>query len=238
MGPNNFQTPFIHEDLFFVYICETIEKRKSSSRQYFYVKIIEQKEEAQRTTIVHLSTSFWNGTHADNDLPEKDKLARGGWELASNQISLNFIQQLLSQPIRGLGRYLAFPIRPEKHKIGRWTLRSCFLSSLVEFCSEISEEKSKMSQQIRGQGGHLVFLIGPKKYKLGRGRGLWDLVSCPVLLNSIQRFQRRIWKCEKLTQRTDKPSGSGCTKNELLRISNLVNLFKTCPTQKKRSCQK
>ena len=42
-------------------------------------------------------------------------------------------------------------------------LRFCFLSSFVEFCSAVSEEKSKMSQPIRGQGGHLVFPINPKK---------------------------------------------------------------------------
>ena len=172
-------------------------------------------------------------------------------------------------------------------------LRSCFLSSFVEFCSAVSSEKSKMSQPIRGQGGHLVFPIGPKntnlvedveillpvkfcwipfsgfrgevenvsanqrpgwpswfyveiligpkntnlvedveillpvkfrwipfsgfrgevenvsanqrpgrpscfsdppeKHKLGRGR--WDLASCQVSLNSIQRFQRRSRKC-------------------------------------------
>ena len=41
-------------------------------------------------------------------------------------------------------------------------LRSYFLSSFVEFCLAVSEEKSKMSQPIRGQGGHLVFLINPK----------------------------------------------------------------------------
>ena len=50
-----------------------------------------------------------------------------------------------------------------------------------------------MSQQIRGQGGHFVFPIGPKKHKLGRGR--WDLASCQVSLNSVQRFQRRSRKC-------------------------------------------
>ena len=47
------------------------------------------------------------------------------------------------------------------------------------------------------QGGHLVFLIGPKNTKLGRGR--WDLASCQVSLNSVQWFQRRSRKCEKLT---------------------------------------
>ena len=41
-------------------------------------------------------------------------------------------------------------------------LRSRFLSSFIEFCSTVSEEKLKVSQPIRGQGGHLVFPIGPK----------------------------------------------------------------------------
>ena len=125
------------------------------------------------------------------------------------------------------------------------TLRSCFLSSFVEFRSAVSEKKLKMSQPIRGQGGHLVFPISPKntnlvegveillpvkfrwipfsgfrgevenvsanqrpgrpscfsdrpeKHKLGRGR--WDLPSCKVSSNSVQWFQRRSRKCEKLT---------------------------------------
>ena len=45
-------------------------------------------------------------------------------------------------------------------------LRSCFLSSFVEFRSGVLEEKSKLSQPIRGQGGHLVFPIGPKNTNL------------------------------------------------------------------------
>ena len=121
------------------------------------------------------------------------------------------------------------------------TLRSCFLSSFLEFRSAVSEKKSKISQPIRGQDGHLVSPIGPKntnlvedveillpvkfrwipfsglrgevenvsanqrpgrpscfsdrpkKHKLGRGR--WDLAFCQVSLNSVQRFQRRSWKC-------------------------------------------
>ena len=121
------------------------------------------------------------------------------------------------------------------------TLRSCYLSSFVEFRWAVSEEKSKMSQPIRGQGGHLVFPIGPKntnlvedveillpvkfrwipfsgfreevenvsanqrpgrpscfsdrpeKHKLGRRR--WNLATCQVSLNSVQRFQRRSRKC-------------------------------------------
>ena len=45
-------------------------------------------------------------------------------------------------------------------------LRSCFMSSFVEFYSSVSEEKLKMSQPIRSQGGHLVFPIGPKNTNL------------------------------------------------------------------------
>ena len=45
-------------------------------------------------------------------------------------------------------------------------LRSCFLSSFVEFRSAVLEEKSKMSQPIRGQSGHLVFPISPKNTNL------------------------------------------------------------------------
>ena len=48
-------------------------------------------------------------------------------------------------------------------------LRSCFLSSFVEFRSVVSEKKSKMSQPIRGQGGHLVFPIGSKNTNLVEG---------------------------------------------------------------------
>ena len=38
--------------------------------------------------------------------------------------------------------------------------------SFIEFCSAVSEEKSKMSQPIRGQGGHIVFPISPKNTNL------------------------------------------------------------------------
>ena len=41
-------------------------------------------------------------------------------------------------------------------------VRSCFLSTFVEFRSAVSEEESKMSQPIRGQGGHLAFPFGQK----------------------------------------------------------------------------
>ena len=79
----------------------------------------------------------------------------------------------MSQPIRGQGGHLVFrsaPPPPKKKTNWKEKLRSCFLSSFIEFCSAVLEEKSKMPQPIRGQGGHLVFRSAPKnKHKLGRG---------------------------------------------------------------------
>ena len=57
------------------------------------------------------------------------------------------------------------PIGPNTQTWSR-TLINCFLSSLVQFCSVVVEEKEKMSQSIRGQGSHLGFLINPDKHKL------------------------------------------------------------------------
>ena len=54
----------------------------------------------------------------------------------------------------------------QKTQTWQRTLRSCFLSSFVEFPSAVSEKKSKMSQPIKGRGSHLVFLIGPKNTNL------------------------------------------------------------------------
>ena len=77
----------------------------------------------------------------------------------------------MSQPIRGQGGHLVFPISPKNtNLVEDVEILLLRLSSFVEFRSAVSEEKSKMSQPIRGQGGHLVFPIGPKKHKLGRGR--------------------------------------------------------------------
>ena len=146
-----------------------------------------------------------------SDRPEKHKLGRGRWDLASYEVLLNSIQRFQRRSWKCLSQ------------------------------SAVSEEKSKMSQPIRGQGGHLVFPIGPKNTNLvedveillpmkfcwipfsgfrgevenvsanqrpGRpscfsdrpekhklGTGLWDLASCQVSLNSVKRFQRRSRKC-------------------------------------------
>ena len=65
----------------------------------------------------------------------------------------------------GQGGHLVFPIDPKNINLVE-DVRSCFLSSFVEFRLAVSEEKSKMSQPIIGQDGHLVFRIGPKNTNL------------------------------------------------------------------------
>ena len=72
------------------------------------------RKKAQRVTIVHLSTSIWNGTHTDKDMPKNKNLVEDVEYrvLASFQVSLNSIQRLkrrkmskMSQTIRCQGGY-------------------------------------------------------------------------------------------------------------------------------------
>ena len=106
-----------------------------------------------------------------SDRPEKYKLGRGCWDLASCQVSLNSVQQFQRRSRKCLCQSEArvailFFWSAQKTQICKRTLRSCFLLSFVEFRSAVSEKKLKMSQPIRGQGSHLVFRIGPKNTNL------------------------------------------------------------------------
>ena len=75
----------------------------------------------------------------------------------------------MSQPIRGQGGHLVFPIGPKNTNLVE-DVKIWLLSSFFEFRSAVAEEKSNMSQSIRGQGGHLVLSVQLKKHKLDRGR--------------------------------------------------------------------
>ena len=61
----------------------------------------------------------------------------------------------------------------------------------IPFSSFRGEVENVSANQRPGRPS--CFSDRPEKHKLGRGR--WDLASCQVSLNSVQRFQRRIWKC-------------------------------------------
>ena len=100
---------------------------------------------------------------------KKHNLGRRHWDLASCQVSLNFVQRFqrrsrkMSQPIRGQGGHLVFPISPKNTNL----VEDIEILLPVKFrWTPISEKKSKISQPIRGQGGHLVFPIGPNNTNL------------------------------------------------------------------------
>ena len=61
----------------------------------------------------------------------------------------------------------------------------------IPFSGFRGEVKNVSANQRPGRPS--CFSDRPEKHKLGRG--CWDLASCQVSLNSVQRFQRRIRKC-------------------------------------------
>ena len=87
-------------------------------------------------------------------------------------------------------------------------LRSCFLSSFVEFRLAVSEKKSKMSKSIRAQGGHLVFPIGPKNTYL--------VEDVEILLSIKFRWIpfSGFWEVENVSA-NQRPGGSSCFFDQL-----------------------
>ena len=102
----------------------------------------------------------------------------------------------MSQPIRDQGGHLVFPIGSKNTNL----LEDVEILLLVKFrwipfCGFRGEVENVSANQRPGRPS--CFSDRPEKHKLGRGR--WDLASCQVSLNSVQWFQRRSRKCEKLT---------------------------------------
>ena len=134
-----------------------------------------------------------------SDRPEKHKLGRAHWDLASCQVSSNSVQRFqrrskkMSQPIRGQGGHLGFLIGPKNtNLVEHIEILLPVKFHRIPFSSLREEVKSVSANQSLGRPS--CFSDWPEKHKLGRGR--WDLASCQVLLNSVQRFQRRSQKCE------------------------------------------
>ena len=119
------------------------------------------------------------------------------------------------QSIRGQGGHLVFPIGPKNTNL----VEDVKILLPVKFCwipfSGFRGEVENVSANQRS-GRPSYFSDRPEKHKLGRGR--WDLASCQVLLNSVQRVQRRSRKCEKLT--TD----DGRTTDDGQRVITIVHL--------------
>ena len=76
----------------------------------------------KRPTLVQPSTSIWNGTHADNDRPEKKnkvqdvKILRLSFAEFCSVVAEK--KSNISRSIRGQGCHIDFFDRPEKRKLG------------------------------------------------------------------------------------------------------------------------
>ena len=97
----------------------------------------------------------------------------------------------ISQPIRGWSGHLVFTISPKNTNL----VEDVEILLPVKFrwipFSGFRQEVDNVSANQR-PGRSSYFSDRPEKHKLGRGH--WDLLSCQVLLNSVQRFQRRSQK--------------------------------------------
>ena len=104
-----------------------------------------------------------------SDQPEKHKLGRGRWDLASCQVSLNSVLRFQRRSRKCLSQsearaaILFFPIGPKNTNL----VEDVEILLPVKFPWILFRgEVEKMSQPIRGQGGHLVFPIGLKNINL------------------------------------------------------------------------
>ena len=123
----------------------------------------------------------------------KTQLGRRCWDLASCQISLNPVQQFQRRSQKCLSQSWAMaaiffiPIGPKKTDL----VKDVEILLAVKFrrilFSGFREEVENVSANQR-LGRPSCFSDQPKKHKLGRRH--WDLASCQVSLNSVQRFQR------------------------------------------------
>ena len=90
------------------------------------------------------------------------------------------------------GRSSCFPIGPKNTNLVEDVETLLHVKFRWIPFSGFREEVENVSANQR-QGQPSCFSDRPEKHKLGRGR--WDLASCQVSLNSVQRFQRRSRKC-------------------------------------------
>ena len=138
------------------------------------------------------------GNFVFSDPPEKHKLGRGRWDLASYQVSSNSFHRFQRRSRKCLSQsearaaILFFPnclkntnvvegiesLLPVKF---RW----------IPFSGFFREVKNVSANQRPGRPSY--FSDRPEKHN--HGRGPWDLASYQVSLNSVQRFQRRSRKC-------------------------------------------
>ena len=98
----------------------------------------------------------------------------------------------MSQPIRGQGGHLIFPICPKNtNLVEGFEILLPVKFRWIPFSGFRGEVENVSANQRPGRPS--CFSDRPENHKRVRGR--WDLASCQVSLNSVQRFQRRSKKC-------------------------------------------
>ena len=113
------------------------------------------------------------------------------------QVSFSFIQRFQRRSrtcFSQSGAWAAILVFLSARRTQIWQilLRSCFLSSLVEFLSAVVE-KSNMSQQIRDPAAIFIIRLSPKSPNFVNDVRILHLFQ--FSLNSVQRFQWRRFKC-------------------------------------------
>ena len=132
-----------------------------------------------------------------NDQPEKHKLGRGCWHLAFCQLSLDSVQRfkrsrkclIQSKAIAAILFFRSAQITQNLVEDVDILLPVKF--PLIPFSRGRGEVENVSADQRPGRPS--CFSDRLEKHKLGRRS--WDLASSQVLLNSVQRFQRRSRKC-------------------------------------------
>ena len=98
----------------------------------------------------------------------------------------------MSRPIRGQGGHLVFPTGPKNtNLVEDFDILLPVKFRWIPFSGFRGEVENVSANQRPGRPS--CFSDWPEKNKLGRG--LWDLASYWVSLNSVQQFQRRSRKC-------------------------------------------
>ena len=129
--------------------------------------------------------------------PEKHKLGRGRWDLASYQVSLISVQWFQRRSRKCLSQSetraaIFFLIGPKNTNLVEGVEILLSVKFLwIPFIVWRGEVKNVSANERPGRPS--CFSDRPEKHKLGRGR--WDLASYQVLVKSVQWFQRRSWKC-------------------------------------------
>ena len=134
-----------------------------------------------------------------SDRPEKHKLGRGLWDLASQSSFVEFHSAVaekkskLSRPIRGQGGHLVFPIRPKNTNLGRGLLDLTSYQVSLNSVQRFQRRSRKCLSQSEARAAILFFPIDPKNTNLVEGFEI--LLPIKFRWIFVQRFQRRSRKC-------------------------------------------